>query len=59
MSWLPERTVRHELESGVLTRAGDSHWDVPLALRLYRHQQHHHAELDALWSELSSLRSPP
>ncbi|SHL87916.1 LysR family transcriptional regulator [Vreelandella subglaciescola] len=58
MSWLPERTVRTELENGTLTRAGDSRWDVPLALRLYRHQQHHHAELDALWSELSSLRSP-
>ncbi|MDN6179634.1 MAG: LysR family transcriptional regulator [Halomonas subglaciescola] len=54
MSWLPERTVRAELENGTLTRAGDARWDVPLELRLYRHQRHHHAALDALWSELSA-----
>jgi|AntDeeMinimDraft_5_1070356.scaffolds.fasta_scaffold03627_3 DNA-binding transcriptional LysR family regulator len=58
MGWLPERTVRAELENGTLTRAGDSRWDVPLALRLYRHQKHHPAELDALWSELSTRSSP-
>ncbi|MCB8890269.1 LysR family transcriptional regulator [Vreelandella malpeensis] len=56
MSWLPERNVASELASGALVRAGDRRWDVPMELRLYRHQSQHHAELEKLWSELPSLR---
>lgn len=52
MSWLPERNVATELAQGTLVRAGDTRWDVPMELRLYRHQSHHHAELDRFWSEL-------
>ena len=57
MSWLPERNVAAELAQGTLVRAGDSRWDVPMELRLYRHQSHHHAELDGFWSELAPSRA--
>ena len=56
MSWLPERNVAAELADGTLVRAGDSRWDVPMELRLYRHQSQHHAELDSLWGQLSPPR---
>jgi LysR family transcriptional regulator, hypochlorite-specific transcription factor HypT len=56
MSWLPERNVAPELAQGTLVRAGDSRWDVPMELRLYRHQSHRHAELDGFWSELAPPR---
>lgn len=57
MSWLPERNVATELAEGKLVRAGDSRWDVPMELRLYRHQKQQHAELDELWNELPSTLS--
>jgi DNA-binding transcriptional LysR family regulator len=57
MSWLPERNIAAELSNGTLIRAGDSRWDVPMELRLYRHQNQHHAELDSLWSELAPPRN--
>lgn len=57
MSWLPERNVAAELAEGSLVRAGDSRWDVPMELRLYRHQNQQHAELNGLWSELATLRT--
>ncbi|WP_447556081.1 LysR family transcriptional regulator [Vreelandella sp. EE22] len=56
MGWLPERNVATELANGTLVRAGDARWDVPMELRLYRHQKKHHAALEKLWSELPSLR---
>ena len=57
MSWLPERNVAEELRQGNLVRAGDTRWDVPMELRLYRHQGQHHAGLDSFWSELTPLRT--
>ncbi|WP_346798637.1 LysR family transcriptional regulator [Halomonas sp. Bachu 37] len=54
MSWLPERTVQAELADGKLVRAGDSRWDVPMELRLYRHQNQHHAGLDEFWAKVPS-----
>lgn len=56
MGWLPERNVAAELESGVLVRAGDPRFDVPMELRLYRLHKKHHAELERLWNELPALR---
>ncbi|MWJ28392.1 LysR family transcriptional regulator [Halomonas sp. ZH2S] len=58
MSWLPERTIKAELESGQLVRAGDTRWDVPMELRLYRHQNQHHAGLDAFWATVPSFPTP-
>lgn len=54
ISWLPERSIAPELAQGTLVRAGDTRWDVPLELRLFRHKQQHHLELDKLWSALAT-----
>ena len=54
MSWLPERSVMSELEQGTLVRAGDTRWDIPLEIRLFRHKRQHHIELDELWSALAT-----
>ncbi|KAB8306241.1 LysR family transcriptional regulator [Erwinia endophytica] len=36
VAWLPESLLQAELESGALVRAGNTSWDVPLDIRLYR-----------------------
>ncbi|GAA3907920.1 LysR substrate-binding domain-containing protein [Halomonas cibimaris] len=59
IGWLPERAIRQALYANTLVRAGDTRWDVPLALRLYRHQHHHHAELDTIWNALPQASPPP
>lgn len=54
LGWLPWRTVRHQLENGELTRAGDQRWDVALSLRLYFRQDNRHPTLPALLTQLSA-----
>jgi len=54
LGWLPWRTVRHLLETGELTRAGDQRWDVALSLRLYFRQDSRHPTLSALLTQLSA-----
>lgn len=56
LGWLPLRTARHALDSGELVRAGDTRWDVPLELRLYRKRQHRHPGLDELWQQLQETQ---
>lgn len=51
LGWLPERVVRQALDEGQLVRAGDAQWEIPLEVRLYRHQHHRHPGLDQLWRE--------
>jgi len=58
MSWLPERCVQAELSNGALIRAGDKRWDVPLEIRLYRHQVQQHTDLDAFWNALPTYSLP-
>jgi len=36
VAWLPESLLQAELESGALVRAGNTSWDMPLDIRLYR-----------------------
>ncbi|MBP2169818.1 DNA-binding transcriptional LysR family regulator [Erwinia toletana] len=49
VAWLPESLIHEELSRGMLVRAGDRHWDMPLDIRLYRqpHLRNHQAE--AFW----------
>ena len=56
LGWLPWRTVRHLLETGELTRAGDQRWDVPLSLRLYFRQDSRHPTLPGLLTRLAAAR---
>ncbi|WP_251978091.1 LysR family transcriptional regulator [Salinicola avicenniae] len=60
LGWLPWRTVRHQLETGELTRAGDQRWDVPLTLRLYfRHDSRHPSLPDLLTRIQESFADAP
>jgi LysR family transcriptional regulator, hypochlorite-specific transcription factor HypT len=36
-AWLPKMSIREDLESGRLCRAGDEHWDIDFDIRLYYH----------------------
>ncbi|CAM3417129.1 LysR family transcriptional regulator [Halomonas lysinitropha] len=54
LGWLPERTVRGDLVAGRLVRAGDTRWEVPLEIRLYRRRGHTQPALEALWEALSN-----
>ncbi|SEK24367.1 LysR family transcriptional regulator [Halomonas daqiaonensis] len=53
LGWLPARTVRDDLAAGRLVRAGDTRWEVPLEIRLYRRCGHGQPALEALWEALS------
>ena len=35
IAWLPETSVRHELESGIVIPVGGSDWETPMALSVY------------------------
>lgn len=55
LGWLPLRTAQRAISDGELVRAGDTSWDVPLDLRLYRSRQRHHPGLDELWQQLEEI----
>lgn len=52
LAWLPRSSIRRELRSKRLLRAGDKVWDVPLEVRIYRSTEATHPKVDALWSRL-------
>ncbi|WP_034948416.1 LysR family transcriptional regulator [Erwinia oleae] len=49
VAWLPESLLKAELESGALVRAGDSRWDMPLDIRLYRQPVLRAEAAEAFW----------
>ena len=53
LAWLPEGSIKHELRSKRLVRAGGPKWDLPLEFRLYRALDETRPEIEALWSVLS------
>lgn len=55
MSWIPDFCIRDELKSGVLVRAGDSAWDIPLEIRLYRCSLVHKPGVEKLWQQMREL----
>ncbi|MCG6657113.1 LysR family transcriptional regulator [Halomonas campisalis] len=52
LGWLPLRVVAPALRAGELVAAGDARWQVPLDILLFRHPEHRHPALDALWQQL-------
>ncbi|MDI5892024.1 LysR family transcriptional regulator [Halomonas rhizosphaerae] len=58
LGWLPERTVRGDLATGRLVRAGDARWEVPLEIRLYRRRDRGQPALEALWEALPDPAAP-
>ncbi len=55
MAWIPDFCIRDELESGRLVRAGDSAWDIPLEVRLYRCALVHKPGVEQLWRQMMKL----
>jgi LysR family transcriptional regulator, hypochlorite-specific transcription factor HypT len=56
LTWLPEQSVRHELSSGRLVRAGDPTWDLRVEIRLYRSLDKRRPQVERLWNLLSAAQ---
>ncbi|MBF8221636.1 LysR family transcriptional regulator [Halomonas sp. 328] len=52
MGWLPARLAAPALAQGELVPAGDTRWEIPLEIRLYRQPQGPAPALDRLWQAL-------
>jgi len=58
VGWLPQATIRQELESGALVRAGDDSWDVRVEIRIFRAATRLSRAAEMLWA-LLALSKPP
>lgn len=54
LAWLPASLISRDLQQGVLVRAGDAQWDVPIGIRLYRARARQSVAAEAFWSRLKS-----
>ncbi len=52
IGWLPERLVRDNFAYKNLMRAGDSRWNIPLQVRLYRLRDSQRGTLNPFWSKM-------
>ncbi|HET8791853.1 MAG TPA: LysR substrate-binding domain-containing protein [Modicisalibacter sp.] len=55
MAWIPDFCIREELRDGRLVRAGDTQWDIPLEVRLYRCSLVHKPGVEKLWRQMMEL----
>ncbi len=55
LGWLPEQMVSKSLEQERLALAGDTHWNIPLQIRLYKARENQNSNLLALWQQFSQL----
>lgn len=51
VAWLPLSLVHEELLNGTLVRAGESLWDMSLAIRLYRQPVLQNPQAERLWQQ--------
>jgi DNA-binding transcriptional LysR family regulator len=58
VAWMPMSLVSRDLETGVLVRAGDARWEVPIDIRLYRPRARQTAAAEAFWSMLKARSEP-
>lgn len=49
LAWLPLSIVADDLKRGVLVRAGDDRWDIPVDVRLYRPRSRQSPSAEAFW----------
>jgi DNA-binding transcriptional LysR family regulator len=49
LAWLPLSIVGDDLVKGALVRAGDTHWDIPVDIRLYRPRARQSSSAEAFW----------
>lgn len=58
LAWVPAALVAEDLASGRLQRAGDSAWDVPFGISIYRSAERSRPRVDAFWARLSAGPRP-
>jgi DNA-binding transcriptional LysR family regulator len=49
LALLPESVVQDDLAKGLLVRAGDHDWDIPVDIRLYRPKARQSQSAEAFW----------
>ena len=54
VAWMPMSLIARDLELGVLLRAGDRRWDIPIDIRLYRPRARQTAAAEAFWTLLKA-----
>lgn len=58
LAWLPLSLIGGDLKQGVLVRAGDPHWDIPIDIRLFRPRARQNAVAEAFWARLKARAEP-
>lgn len=53
LAWLPESSIRREIDDATLVRAGGEDWDVALEIRIYRAGDRIRPKAEKLWSLLA------
>mgnify|MGYP000306365808 CR=1 FL=1 len=56
LAWLPEASVKNELENGALLIAGNADWCVDLKLVIYTEPITHTKQASMVWQEFKSLK---
>jgi LysR family transcriptional regulator, hypochlorite-specific transcription factor HypT len=57
LAWSPLSLAEDDLAQGVLVRAGDVSWDIPIEIRLFRPRSRQSRAAEAFWSQLVSAQS--
>jgi len=56
MCWLPESSVRAELEQGRLVKAGGADLELTMEICLYRSMYRTHSEVERRWEHVNTER---
>ncbi len=54
MAWLPKTLIEEHLASAQLVRAGDSSWDIPIEIRVFRPRARQSTIAERFWSEVEA-----
>jgi LysR family transcriptional regulator, hypochlorite-specific transcription factor HypT len=57
LAWSPLSLVEDDLTQGALVRGGDSTWDIPIEIRLFRPRSRQSQPAEAFWAELISSQT--
>lgn len=58
VAWLPQSLIADELRTGTLLPAGDTAWNVPVEIRLYRQRAEMAPAAEALWTLAAGAPAP-
>jgi len=58
MGWSPKSLVEEHVEKCELVRAGDSSWDIPIEIHLFRPLERLSPAAERFWSHILSISEP-